>query len=113
MEPAVPPLPTPWNLPFQVWSGSQTSNRIAGLVVAVTRQNAGRLPMGWWKCGGVKLSDETIEAEAIVVLGSWRLTRFLHDWGLASAKTGAARRSRTSMGKIANATGVREMETGS
>jgi hypothetical protein len=69
--------------------------------------------MGWWKCGGVKLSVETIEAEVIVVSGRWRLARFLHDWGPASAKTGVARRSRTSMGKIANATGVREMETGS
>src|ERR671931_1130594 len=38
MTPAVPPLPTSWNLPFQPEVGSQTSNFTAGLVTPTTRQ---------------------------------------------------------------------------
>ena len=46
-EPAQPPLPTAWNLPFQSAAGSQTSTlmseSLVGLSVAATRQNSGRL----------------------------------------------------------------------
>src|ERR1700694_803435 len=39
MTPAVPPLPTIWNFPFQpVPVGIHTSNRTAGLVTPTTRQ---------------------------------------------------------------------------
>src|SRR5687768_5171430 len=42
------PLPTPTNLPFQPFAGSQTSTlmseSLVGVSVACTRQNSGRLP---------------------------------------------------------------------
>src|SRR5688572_783265 len=45
MNPAKPPLPTPWNLPFQPANGNHTSilmsESLDGLNVAATRQNAG------------------------------------------------------------------------
>src|SRR5216683_1897081 len=37
MTPAVPPLPTIWNLPFQPSLGIQTSKRTAGVVTPTTR----------------------------------------------------------------------------
>src|ERR1700741_2688125 len=40
MTPAVPPLPTSWNLSFQVSVGSHTSKRTAGLVTPTRRQTA-------------------------------------------------------------------------
>src|ERR1700733_13038420 len=47
MDPDQPPLPTPWNLPFQPSTGSQTSilmsESLLGRRVAATRQKAGRL----------------------------------------------------------------------
>ena len=50
MEPAYPPFPMPWNLPFQLAEGSQTSKRISesglGLMTPSTRQKAGRLGIG-------------------------------------------------------------------
>src|SRR5580704_10190244 len=46
MEPAKPPLPCPWNLPFQPLAGSQTSILISESEVGVEStailQNAGR-----------------------------------------------------------------------
>ena len=46
MVPAQPPLPTAWNLPFQPANGIHTSilmsESVDGLIVAATRQNAGR-----------------------------------------------------------------------
>src|SRR5882762_11635846 len=47
MTPAVPPLPTIWNLPFQPSLGIQTSNCTAGLVTPATRQiGTGSVPTG-------------------------------------------------------------------
>src|SRR6266852_9958502 len=47
MTPAVPPLPTIWNLPFQPSLGIQTSNCTAGLVTPTTRQiGTGMVPTG-------------------------------------------------------------------
>src|SRR5262245_51464636 len=47
MDPANPPLPTPMNLPFQFWIGSQSSMLISesddGLSTICTRQWAGML----------------------------------------------------------------------
>src|SRR5580658_127040 len=44
MDPAKPPLPIPWNLPFQREAGSQTSTWISessdGFKTTATRQNA-------------------------------------------------------------------------
>src|SRR5438034_852365 len=46
MLPAQPPLPTPWNFPFQPEAGSQISTRMSesllGVSVIATRQNGGR-----------------------------------------------------------------------
>src|SRR5690349_12902624 len=46
MTPAQPPLPTPWNLPFQELAGSHTSTLMSesdvGLIVTATRQKSGR-----------------------------------------------------------------------
>src|SRR5215470_9810704 len=45
MTPAQPPLPTPWNLPFQPFTGSHTSTLMSesdvGLMVTATRQKSG------------------------------------------------------------------------
>jgi hypothetical protein len=50
-------LPTPANLPFQFWSGSQTSKRICdalvGAITPATRQKGGRLAIGLVEPGGV------------------------------------------------------------
>src|SRR3954464_3794049 len=48
MTPAVPPLPTSWNLPFQPCVGSHTSNCTAGLVTPTTRQiGSATVPTGF------------------------------------------------------------------
>jgi hypothetical protein len=79
-----------------LWSGIQTSNRIAGFVVAATRQNAGRLPIVAVDFGTAKLPVEMVVAEVMTVSGSWRLRRSLQDsW----AGSGAARRSRANRRK--------------
>src|SRR6185503_2356550 len=55
MKPAVPPLPMPTNLPFQVF-GSQTSKRISesgtGIIVPAIRQNGGKPEYGGGAPGG-------------------------------------------------------------
>src|SRR5215469_1302021 len=73
MIPAKPPLPTPWNLPFQL-AGSQTSNRISesevGAIEPVTRQKAGRRSMGFALArGGVKEPGSRASARVMVVCG--------------------------------------------
>src|SRR6267143_4355089 len=48
MTPAVPPLPTIWNLPFQPVLGIHTSNCTAGFVTPTTRQiGTGSVPTGF------------------------------------------------------------------
>ena len=65
------PLPTPWNLPFQLDAGIQTSNWISesedGLIMPDTRQNAGRL--------GIALPPGALNAPA--AMGSARETEAL------------------------------------
>src|SRR3954471_13669498 len=48
MTPAVPPLPTSWNLPFQPCVGNHTSNCTAGFVTPTTRQiGSATVPTGF------------------------------------------------------------------
>src|SRR5436190_6318164 len=69
MVPALAPLPTPWNLPFQPATGIHTSNRTAGLLTAATRQNAGKSfsvePSR--ASGGVNDGPEMVSAAVMVV----------------------------------------------
>src|SRR6266705_1114861 len=93
MVPAHPPLPTPWNLPFQPDAGIQTSilmsESLDGFRVAATRQNAGRLrkacaaagrgaapPTG---AGGVNSPASTAFANVIAAPGRVRDARVSHD----------------------------------
>ncbi len=75
-------MPTPANLPFQVLSGSQTSNRICdslvGEITPATRQNGGRLLIGFVEFGGVKEPEVTSCAALIAVWGSFCSTRAAH-----------------------------------
>jgi hypothetical protein len=73
MEPAKPPLPTPWNLPVHPEAGIQTSNWMFessdGLITPATRQNAGTSPAAGLS-GGVYGPAGTATAAVIVVAGS-------------------------------------------
>src|ERR1022692_4980142 len=88
MEPAKPPLPAPWNLPFQLEAGIQTSNWISesdeGLITPATRQNAGRLDMAL-PLGGVKLPAGTDSARVMDVAGRSSLLRASHVWAAFAA----------------------------
>src|SRR5688572_3452998 len=86
MNPASPPLPTPWNLPFQLASGNHTSIFMSespdGLNVAVTLQNAGSCVKsavggapGRPASGEVNAPAATDCASVIVVFGSERRSR--------------------------------------
>src|SRR4029077_10334544 len=83
MDPANPPLPSPRYLPFHPASGSHTSilisESLAGLSVAVTRQNAGRFLVaaaGMPKVGGgTNAPASTGCAKVIVVSGSFNAAR--------------------------------------
>src|SRR3954447_9391573 len=74
----MPPLPTPWNLPFQEAVGSHTSKLIAGSVFAAIRQNAGS-PACAAAPGGEKDGPGTSSADTIVVAGSRSLAIAAHD----------------------------------
>jgi hypothetical protein len=87
-------------LPFQVFSGSQTSNRIAGFVTPTTLQNAGRFAMGVSALGGVKAPAGTVVADEMTVSARCSFTRLSHDVGLvSSANIGATNTSSVSMGR--------------
>ena len=83
MNPAQPPLPTDWSLPFHPEKGSQTSILISesleGLSVAATRQNAGSLPYAAagdsLGPGGINSPAPTLCAEVIVVFACERVAR--------------------------------------
>src|SRR5215467_14749401 len=80
MLPANPPLPTPAYLPFQPVTGIHTSILMsesdAGLISAVTRQNAGVASAeAGPPPGGIKGPAATLCAEVIVVSGSLRFAR--------------------------------------
>src|SRR5690242_11683232 len=83
MDPAKPPLPCPRYLPFQPVSGSHTSilmsESLAGLMVAVTRQNAGRFLVDGAGTpepdGGTNAPASTGCADVMVVSGSFNAAR--------------------------------------
>src|SRR5882724_9450722 len=68
----------PWNLPFQLDDGSQTSKRISeseeGFIDPATRQKAGRLGMGL-ASGTVNSPGGRDSAIVIVVFGSAKAAR--------------------------------------
>src|SRR5580658_4273865 len=72
MDPAKPPLPIPWNFPFQPALGIHTSNSMSessdGLMTPDTRQKAGRSGIAG-PCGGLKDPAGTDSAVLIVVVG--------------------------------------------
>src|ERR1039457_2507015 len=92
MDPAKPPLPTPWNLPFQLEAGIQTSKWISesdeGLITPATRQNAGRLDMAL-PLGGVKLPAGTDSARVMDVAGRSSLFRVSQVWAAGAADASA------------------------
>src|SRR5262245_51939863 len=96
MEPAKPPLPMPWNLPFHPEAGIQTSNWISesaeGLMLPATRQNSGISGSGC-PAGGVKLPAGESVAEAIAVCGRASDARLSH----VAAPAGIAARSQNSV----------------
>src|SRR5579859_6572778 len=87
MDPVHPPLPTPWNLPFQPSMGSQTSILMSESLlrrkVAAMRQKAGRLA-GETEAGMnppagmLNAPAATVWAMVIVVSGNLRDARFSH-----------------------------------
>src|SRR6266513_4505524 len=71
MTPAVPPLPTIWNLPFQPSLGIQTSNCTAGLVTPTTRQiGTGMVPTGAGFAPAERSSERVIVVSAMLSLVS-------------------------------------------
>src|SRR5580692_6593803 len=77
MDPAKPPLPIPWNLPFQPEAGSQISTWISesadGFNTTATRQKSTAVLTG--PAGDVKEPAGTDCAVAMVVCGSWSSAR--------------------------------------
>src|SRR6266702_1789903 len=69
MTPAVPPLPTIWNLPFQPSLGIHTSNCTAGLVTPTTRQiGAAIVPTGFGFTPAGSISVSVIVVISVVVM---------------------------------------------
>src|SRR5579864_3875775 len=104
MPPANPPFPSPRYFLFQPVSGSHTSILIsesfAGLIVAATRQNAGRF---FTEAGGA-LAPEGINAPAAigsadVMVVSGRFSAAMLSQVAAMAEPGMARRMRTKVSK--------------
>jgi hypothetical protein len=78
IDPAHPPLPTAWYLPFQFATGSHTSTLMSesldGFNVAATRQNDGRFVRAGLggaavAPGGVNVPAETVSVRVIVASG--------------------------------------------
>src|ERR1700680_2499324 len=74
MSPLQPPLPTSWNLPFQLDIGSQVSDLMSescdGVRVNATRQNAGRSAnSAAAPAGGLNCPAGTTCAEVTAVFG--------------------------------------------
>src|SRR4051812_48403794 len=86
MTPAVPPLPTSWNLPFQPCVGSHTSNCTAGLVTPTTRQiGSATVPTGF----GLAPAGSSC-ARLIVVSGSASAASAAQVFGCAADAAPAA-----------------------
>src|SRR5690349_16500491 len=109
MVPAHAPLPTDCKFPFHPFSGSQTSILIsesaAGVIVAATRQNAGRLRKDWG-CfplgagrGDVNVPAATVSAIVMAVFFSLRAVRLSQ---VAAPKTGAAPHAAVANSSLAN-----------
>src|ERR1700737_1256381 len=81
MEPANPPLPTPWNFPFQPELGSHTSNAISesldGLITPAPRQKAGSFSIAP-PPGGLKDPPATDSAVVMVVPARPSVARLSH-----------------------------------
>src|SRR5580700_1594607 len=94
MDPAKPPFPSPWNLPFQPEVGIQTSNSICesldGWITPCTRQKAGSFLKDGKLAGKVKAPAATVAAEVMVVSASFKPARLSQ----VAAASGAARRAR-------------------
>src|SRR2546426_8048853 len=88
MTPAVPPLPTIWNFPFQPVLGIHTSNCTAGKVTPTTRQiGTGSVPTGFGFAPAGRSS-----ASVIVVSGMLTAAlRSAHATGCAAAAGRAIR----------------------
>src|SRR6476469_1537311 len=104
MDPANPPFPTPRYLPFQPVSGSHTSilisESLAGLIVAATRQNAGRFfteAGGTLAPGGINAPAATGCADVMVVSG--RFSAAMLSQVAAMAAPGVAKRIKTKVSK--------------
>src|SRR6476646_1383160 len=104
MDPANPPVPCPRYLPFQPVSGSHTSilisESLAGLIVAATRQNAGRFfteAGGSLAPGGINAPVATGCADVMVVSGRFSVARLSQVAALA--EPGMDRRIRTKVSK--------------
>src|SRR5258708_1000523 len=97
MTPAVPPLPTIWNLPFQPVLGIHTSNCTAGLVTPTTRQiGTGSVPTGFGLAPAGRSS-----ASVIIVSGMLTAAlRSAHAMGWAAAAGRAIRNRLRSMAFI-------------
>src|SRR6185312_11997961 len=89
MVPARPPLPTPLYLPFQLVSGSHTSNSMSlsllGWMLPATRQKSGSPVIGRVLPGGVKLPPVTGWAKVITVSGRRRLARLAQSVAASAA----------------------------
>src|SRR6266487_1874574 len=93
MTPAVPPLPTIWNLPFQPSLGIQTSNCTAGLVTPTTRQiGTGMVPTGAGFAPAGRSSARVIVVSAMLslVLRSAQAMGFAASAGVATSASARA-----------------------
>ena len=102
IDPAKPPLPTPWSFRFQPAAGIHTSisicESLVGRMTPATRQNAGR-PVSGLSAGGLKVPDVTASAVVIVACGSRRLAR------LSQVRAGAGAAPASRAGSDASASG--------
>src|SRR5438477_12808804 len=88
MTPAVPPLPTIWNLPFQPSLGIHTSNWTAGVVTPTTRQiGAAIVPtgFGFTPAGSISVSVIVVSAMLSLVLRSAQAMGFAASDGIATS----------------------------
>src|SRR2546430_14077278 len=93
MTPAVPPLPTIWNLPFQPSLGIHTSNWTAGVVTPTTRQiGAAIVPTGFGfaPAGSISVSVIVVSAMLSLVLRSAQAMGFAASAGVAASAPAAS-----------------------
>src|SRR5258706_1307523 len=96
MTPAVPPLPTIWNLPFQPSLGIHTSNCTAGLVTPTTRQiGTAIVPtgFGFTPAGSISVGVIVVSAMLSLVLRSAQPMGFAAIVDLATIAPAASQRA--------------------